>query len=178
MTDLDIRSIWISVRNHPLLDREIPLEAVLSYPIPVERKSELLLRFFVYSTGPSEGQRLINAPFARLTTTEAGGIIEYVNRRWDDPFPGLPWEGTLGLSAARVPAEAIRDRRKTLFAHYPQVVDVYPEKPSDEQRRVIEAFRRAFFDLTAGGLIPYYQALNPAFLAWLGSEDESRADNF
>ena len=177
MTDLDIRSIWIGVRNHPLLDREISLEAVLSYPVPVRRESGLFFRFFLYSTQSKEAQRLILVPFARLTTTDAGNIIEYINRRWDDPFPGLRSEGALDLGAAGVRADMMRNRRKALFAHYPQVVEVFPKKPSDDDRPAIEAFRGAFFDLTAGSLVPYYQALNPAFFAWLGTKDDSRANN-
>jgi len=171
---MTVEELWRAVRNHPLCDREIPLEAALSYPVLAQQNGATLLRFFFFlvTRGQGPGAARVQPPFARLTVTLPPlRIVEFVDRSWQNPFPGLPETGLLdGLRhpalQALAPMELIA-RRNEFFAAYDAILPLFPAPVAAAQKAALAHFRQLFELMLQPALRPYYEHLSPEFFVWL-----------
>jgi hypothetical protein len=131
----------------------LPLAAVLSYPVPGADD----LRFFHVLPPSARGGewRLLTRVVARMPSLELASV-----RRSGGPdalFPGLPDE--VEGEGARYVAQT----EDALYAAYPLLLTRWPEKPADA---LGSQFLEALAQLAPACLLPYYEALNPAFFDW------------
>jgi hypothetical protein len=163
---------WLTVRAQT--SRQLPLESVLSWPIPLWQQEDFCLTVFYYGVrrvaGPGTGVAL--PPIARLIATyPATHLITFLHRKAGNLFPGLPDTGELGPLVATLlsPGERMNERR-ALFALYTPLLSQYQSDIGETDHR--SSFRTAFQRLAEPGLLPYYRALNPQFFDWLEANRE------
>lgn len=158
---------WTQVRSQTM--RSLPIETAMSLPIPLEHGENSCLSTFYYgvkrSGGP--GRTIVMPPVARIIATyPAARILSFQHKQIGELFPGLPSSGDLGpvYRDTSTPRDRV-EAWKTLIKLYPKIVELF--WVSDDASQVLEQFANLFLKVAEFPLLPYYQAINPAFLGWL-----------
>jgi hypothetical protein len=148
--------------------KHMPIEAALSFPIPLKTEDRLVLAAFYYGTRPGNGlgQGTTLPPIAKIVAEyPSGRLIKYLRKSAAHLFPGISVPEELGPLVTQKISPAERTSvRKALFALYPTVIEAYTAGNKIDQR---EQFFKLFTSLIAPGLMPFYQALNLDFFVWL-----------
>ncbi|MGB8646368.1 MAG: hypothetical protein WCF84_14110 [Anaerolineae bacterium] len=167
--------LYGKVRSNPIAQQLVPLEAAISFPVPLVQGNFKFLRFLLYGYKRVQQGKpsLIRMPFAQLAVTFPDGkFAEYVDYRLAPPVTGM----TAGEFIGEYPHPAIRQssfdelerKRDELFQAYDRVIALCPrfDLTQDEQKTVGQ-FRRLLSELAEPSLEPFYHALNPRFFQWL-----------
>ncbi|MBN1659136.1 MAG: hypothetical protein JXA93_12065 [Anaerolineae bacterium] len=170
-----IEELYTQTRNHPVCHHLIPLEAVLSYPVPSRRGDLTYLKFLVYRRGiaPRGAMRPVYRPHARLSVEyPTGQLVEYVDLRFADGAPVSPLAEQVGefphLQIANLSFQEMIAERSAFFDAIEGIIPLVGRRDLTEDDRQIVARYRALFDmLVEPGLKPFYRALDTEFFEWL-----------
>lgn len=166
----------VAVRRMPIVRQLIPMEAMLGWPIPVARRDGTAVKF------PFVGMQHVRRdgvsaelfpPLASITLDwSTGRPVEYVDLRWQRPGGDLPWAGV----AAQFPHEAVRGpiadylaKKERLYALTDAVLEAASAGRGVPGAEVTE-YRELLATLVEPGLLPYYRAIAPKFVAMIAGE--------
>ena len=164
---------WVALRKQ--CGKQLPLESGFSLPVPVraqDSKYELACFFYAVHRGSLPGNGTARPPIARLLAVyPTGMVLQFTHVGAGPLFEGLPESGSLGplTTGGTNPTERMK-QRKALFDLYPGIIHSFLEPEMAQVASNCETFRKLFFTLAEPGLLPYYQALNPNFFAWLDAQ--------
>ena len=178
-----------AIQAAPYRAQALPLEAVLSLPVPALEGGRALLAFFWYSAGGPVQNRTVSTPYCRTladpdSLEAAQGIrFQMVEPRAlgiDLPGTGAFGKPTIGGS---VPAAEMKQVRADFYRATDGALALYARSalaphalPGEDERQELAAYRAAFHRLAVVALLPAYQALSPHFFAWLAAVPEPRAE--
>lgn len=158
---------WYVVRSQTF--KQLPLEAALSYPIPVFEGGRLHLASFYYKVKHSStlGESGTALPLAKLMATyPEGEVLSFQKKGASELFIGVfPHEKPGSLFKEPATPKERMNNRKLLFELYSDIIVFYQEKQGTENSK--SAFLNIFEKVSELPLIPYYHALNPDFFQWL-----------
>jgi hypothetical protein len=157
------------IRQHPIYRQLVPMEAGVGWPIPLRKEGKVYvtLPFFGMTRTPEKGKTILSPPFAALTLSYPHQVVvEYVNLRFRNPLPELPWEGQVGTfphpAVAQMKVSEYLEKRSELLAMYDEMLDKLAKgatfAPEWEAR-----FKALLNLLMEPSLEPYYRALSPKF---------------
>ncbi len=157
------------IRNHPLIQTEIPIEHALSLPLPTKRWGEPAYAVFASPACRIKGEPQKQGAPDRwfLIDPDSMKILLYA-RYATIPFSEIAWESvilpqmTLGISELRDRLEKVADRLNELAPQFFEGVDGNNEEKA-ELNRLLEV-------IIPQPLFAQYQALVPDFFAWLKSQ--------
>lgn len=164
-----IEELYFKTRNHPVCSYLIPLEAILSFPIPAIEQGQIVLKFFVYQRGwaPRGLAKSIFAPYSRLVIEyPSGRLVEYrelASETSEQPVGEFPHAAIAGRSVSEILAF-----QTDYFAATENLLP-FLELPTlnPPQLEAVQKYKTVASLLLEPGLLPYYQELNPTFFAWL-----------
>jgi hypothetical protein len=159
--------MMISVRKMPIFRQLIPQEAGIGWPIPLRKEGKIYVTLPFYGYTSQKGETSLFPPFATLTLNWANLMpVEYVNLRFRNPAPNLPWEGQIGTFPHEAIAQITRgeylEKRRELLAMYDEMLDnLSQNQPFTEEwnQRFSETLRL----LIEPALEPYYRVLGEKF---------------
>lgn len=144
---------WIAIRTAPICREQIPLEAILSYPVP--QKGAIGFFHMLPPVGDYGRIRILSRGSATVPDVR---VVEFQIAEGGALFGDLPNE--FNGRAQKYDAEIDR----ALFEVLPRLTEFYLQSQS-------RPLARQYFDaleLIAGpDLAPYYRSLNPEFFDWL-----------
>jgi hypothetical protein len=165
-----------AINSHSFRCEEIPLEAALSFPIPLVDGEHRKVGFFYYSIGGPITNRLVGPPTYRVSA-DVGKIerIEFVpvtpQEMGIDVSPDTALE-KIELEPRKEGAESYDNLVSQLCASFDRIIEIYP-KPvkslSEIEEQDICTYQSLFNKMAKHSLIPAYIALNPHFFTWLNS---------
>lgn len=172
-----VEQVHTETRNHPICRHLVPMESILSFPVPARREGRVYLRFHIYQRGPApQGQpRPIYRPHARLSVEyPTGRPVEYVDLLFAEGAPATPSSEVVGagLNPALVELSfpEVIAKRSALFEALEAIVPLLGrESLTAEERGKVADGRTLWESVVEPGLQPFYRALNPAFFDWLHS---------
>lgn len=166
-----------AVNAAPYRFQTLPLEAVLSLPVPALQGRQALLAFFWCSVGGPIQNRTISVPFCRTLADPASlGSIRFLPATARELGIDLPANAalgkpTIGGSVAAAERKQVQgdfyramDRILVLYARAAASPNAFPD---ETERAELAAYREAFHRLAVTALLPAYRALSPHFFAWM-----------
>lgn len=164
-----IEELFIQTRNHPVCGYLIPLESVLSYPIPVIESGQIFLKFLVYQRGwaPRGSRRPVHPPHAKITIEyPSGRFIEYKDLKNESTIE------TIGEyphdTISKLSVDEIIDLQETFYLVTEYLIPMLNRSPENEEERgYVTRYKELANLLIEPGLRPYYQELNPILFRWL-----------
>ena len=171
-----IQVLHQETRNHIALRSLIVLEAVLSYPIPYRSGESLYLRFLFFDTGrkdPETGKVSVYNPHARISVSyPQGKLVEYVALDFETGQSIAQLDRVIGeyphAAMANLDFKAAKARRTALFYYTQQVIPLYGRADlTAAERQTVQTYWDTFDEVAELPLRPYYEALSPAFFAWI-----------
>ncbi len=171
-----VETLHGAIRHHAALKSLVALESTLSYPIPYANRGQVYLRFFVFDKGRAQansGQVPVHRPHARVSAEyETGKLVEYVDLRFEEGQPVAQARDVIGFypheAMANLSFEMAKAARTSLFYHTQQVIPLLGRTAlSTEEMRIVHVYRETFEQVVEPCLRPHYEALSPAFFAWL-----------
>lgn len=168
-----------AIQAAPYRAQTLPLEAVLSLPVPALEGGQGLLAFFWCSVGGPLQNRTVSVPFCRTVADPRDRnalVFEPV-----EPYElgiDLPRAATLGKPTigGSIPNAEMKQARASFYSATDQMQEYYAcwmlspnAVPSECERVLLSDYRDAFHRLAVIALLPAYRALSPDFFAWLES---------
>jgi hypothetical protein len=166
------------VRQHPVRQSWIPLEYRTSWWVPVYRPDvgRLYLAAFFYPVmaRPGEPSRVGRPQLHCTLDPTTGQFVEVTDCSFRDFASRLPPDPVVGvLTPEQAPAHSTEgwDRlRGELYGAYDALLPAAFRdlaELTEAQQEAVARFREVFERVVEPFLRPYYEALNPAFFAWL-----------
>ena len=143
------------VQNAPEFRSRLPLELALSYPVPGKRE----VAFFHYRWNRTD--RTLTIESRVIAALPSLAIRKFLTSEEANLFPGLP-------DVVRVKPKPFDPEIEQAFYEACGLLEErFPLRPAGSLgRQWVEALEM----LEAPELLPYYEALNPAFFAWCRGE--------
>lgn len=161
MTSHDVQALWRDIMNQATLALWTQRNVALSWPIPAPEGAAQLHLFTYTSTQPQPGIQRIGRPDLRITWHSEFSLAMMAGKG----FPGIsaifpaehaaPWKDPI---AAPFMLEELTSLYNAALAFYPHHTP--PQVFLDRLRMLWEQYIPAC-------LIPYHEALNPDFFAWM-----------
>lgn len=175
---LSLRELAERSREHPVRRSWMPLEYRTSWWVPVQGPMDgrlyLAVFFYAVTTRPGEPARFGRPQYHGTLDPVNGQFVEVTDCAYRDFAAHLPPDPIVGtLTAGQTPprtAEEWDRLRDELYAAYDALLPVAfcdAAELSEEQRLTAARFRSTFGALVEPFMLPYYEALNPAFFEWL-----------
>ena len=177
-----VEELYTQTRNHPVCHHLIPLEAVLSYPVPSQEEDRVYLRFLVYRRGiVSRGQlRPVYRPHARLSVDyPSGQLVEYTDFRFADGAPESPVSEQVGEfphpAVASLSFQEMIADQSAFFEAIEAIIPLVGKSELDaEGQRIVARYQELWDILVEPGLQPFYRALDADFFEWLERSAQRR----
>lgn len=144
---------WIAVRTAPICRERMPLESILSYPIPEKGA----LRFF-HMLAPAGEYGDIRILSRLRATVPKVSIVEFRTSSEGALFDDLPNEFVGRAQRFDPTIDA------ALLGVLPQLTESYLES---QCRPLARQYRDALQLIAGDDLTPYYRSLNPEFFDWI-----------
>lgn len=147
---------YIRLKTSSAAHTKVPLEAVISYPIPGEDSS---LKTFAYLVKKDDSTT--KAVLFAIYTGNVSNLkdADVVTKEESELFSGMEKEVTLSDSK---PYSS--EKEDALLSLLPEVVDAYGNKGNKE---VAKKYYILLKEITNDALHEYYEALNPKFFSWV-----------
>ncbi|MBP8001775.1 MAG: hypothetical protein KA338_21160 [Chloroflexi bacterium] len=166
-----VEELYTETRNHPVCQHLVPLESVLSYPVPFIRDEIVYLRFFLYQKGrnPQQTTHPIYRPHAHLTVAyPTGRFVEYVELQFLDGKPQAPTSEQIGTTPhpalARLSFAEVLAKRSELFTLTEKLMEFMAKSVlTADETATVAHYRQVWSLLIEPDLYTYYQRLNPDF---------------
>lgn len=166
-----VEKLYTETRNHPVCQHLVPLESVLSYPVPFIRDNTTYLRFFLYQKGrnPQQSTHPIYRPHAHLTVVyPTGEFVEYVALQFLDGQPQSSASEQIGITPhpalAQLSFTEVIARRSELFTLTEKLMEFMAKSSlTMDETATVDRYRQVWLLLVEPDLYAYYQRLNPPF---------------
>ncbi|HOU13728.1 MAG TPA: hypothetical protein PKZ84_11480 [Anaerolineae bacterium] len=171
-----IEQLYQKTRNHTALQSLIVLESTLSYPIPHQSGTEMYLRFLFFDKGRTAseaGTVPIYRPYARVSITyPKGTLVEYIDLGFESGQPVTRLGEVIGeyphAAMANLDFKAAKARRTALFYYTQQIIPLYGRTDlTAAEIQTVQTYWDTFDQVAELPLRSYYEALSPAFFAWI-----------
>lgn len=169
-----------AVQAAPYRAQTLPLEAVLSLPVPALEGGQGLLAFFWCSAGGPILNRTISVPYCRTLAdpnkSDTAQSLRFQAVEPRDLGIDLPRTANLGKPTigGSIPAAEMKQTRTDFYRATDTVLALYARLalspnafPSEQEREELFNYREAFHRLAVVALLPAYRALSPHFFAWM-----------
>ena len=152
----------------PMFRQLVPQEAGMGWPIPIRKQGKVYAILPCFSYIPSEkGKTVLYPPFATITVAWSNGLpVEYVNLRFQNPWPEGDWERQVGTfphaAVAGLTVSQYQEKRHALLSMYDEMFAMLAQGsafPPEWTARFGHLLRA----LMEPSLEPYYRALRPKF---------------
>jgi hypothetical protein len=166
-----VEELYTETRNHPVCQHLVPLESVLSYPVPFIRDEIVYLRFFLYRKGrnPQQATHPIYRPHAHLTVAyPTGRFVEYVELQFLEGQPQSSTSEQIGITPhpalAQLSFTEVIARRSEFFTLTEKLMEFIAKSSlTMDETATVDRYRQIWSLLVEPDLYTYYQRLNPAF---------------
>lgn len=166
-----------AIQAAPYRAQTLPLEAVLSLPVPVLEGSQVLLAFFWCSMGGPIQNRTVSTPYCRTVADlqdPSGLVFQPVEpHELGVEVPRTAAFGKTNIGGS-IPAAEMKQTRADFYSATDRILALYARTTASpnlflDERELAEtaAYREAFHRLAVVALLPVYLALSPGFFAWL-----------
>lgn len=170
-----VEELYEQTRNHPVYRHLIPMESVLSFPVPHIEGDQAYLRFFVYQRGsaPKGQPRPVYRPYVRLSVEyPSGRLVEFVELSFVEGMPEGPAteqvDVALDFSVRGLTFDDVVAARTALFRATENMVHLLQQVGvSGLTADAYAEYKRLFDILVEPGLKSYYRALNPLLFPFL-----------
>jgi hypothetical protein len=163
-----------SINSHPFRCEEMPLEAALSFPVPLMNGDHHKIGFFYYSIGGSITNRLIGPPTYRVIASLRDlDQIQFIPVTPQDMGLDVAPDAALEkieMEPRKEGAESYDNLTSQLYAAVDQLIQIYPKAPellSEVEKQAAQIYQTTLNKVAKHSLIPAYKALNPHFFNWL-----------
>lgn len=167
-SNLMIENIIKEVRNSPVFQELVPMEAVSGWTIPFKRDERVYLRIPFYRTkNEGKGNTLLYPPMAIITVDCSSKIVvEYLNTKFKSPWSEGDWETEVGSfpheAIARMTVGEYKECKQKLMQLYNEIVKCLMDG-SKLNKDTHNEFMKLLNLLVEPGLKPFYKAIGPKF---------------
>lgn len=146
-----------------------------SFPVPVEENSIKVEKYFVYRM--SFGKEKTRPFIVVVVAMSDGTILEIENCHYRDfvTVSEYPFDKKISyeLSDKDLSAKQMKELIEQANELYCTVRDLFfQDELSENNKAIISEYRNIVDRITPPALVPFYNALNPAFFCWLNADDK------
>lgn len=157
-----VEELYIQTRNHPIWNYLLPLESILSYPIPTIDENIVFLNFFVYQRGwaPKGSPRPIYMPHAKLKIEyPSGRLLSYqdLTHALSEASVGeFPHEALASLSVTE-----LMNKSSEFYEATQEIIPILQTDPSDHSyHETLKKYKKLANILFEPGLLSNYRNMN------------------
>lgn len=169
---LGFMEISQTILQENTLSAQFSSGTTFSFPVLVRRQNRVLDAMFLYLPSQNNGQEsprpyawlMLDSLSGQVALLSDCGVLDFMDTQ------KYPLRGVVSMALPRpLTPQAYTNAYKNLYEVYEQLrIFAFEPEPADWQLEAMAQYRALFLRLVPIGHYPFYTALAPDFLAWIG----------